>query len=70
MIAEYDLNAMKRKGHPFRDKVSKGDIKLNNPLDIPDRESKLAKLTPDEREFVMGLLETYYVAAGREQASS
>ena len=30
--------------------------------DIPDKDSKLAKLTPDEREFVTGLLESDYMA--------
>jgi len=70
MEAEYDLSTMKRKGHPLRNRVSQGDIKLINPLDISDRESKLAKLTPDEREVVTGLLETYYAAAGKEEATS
>ena len=61
MKAEYDLNIMKRKGHPLREKVMRGELKLINPSDIPDKESKLAKLTPDEREFVAGLLESDYM---------
>ena len=64
MKPEYNLNIMKRKGHPLREKVSRGELKLINPLDIPDRESKLARLTQDEREFVTELLESDY-AAGR-----
>jgi len=61
MKAEYDLSVMKRNGHPLRKKVSQGEFKLINPLDIPDRESKLNKLTPDERDFITGLLESNYV---------
>jgi len=37
------------------------EFKLINPLDIPDWESKLDKLTPDERDFFTKLLESYYV---------
>jgi hypothetical protein len=50
--AEYDLRAMKRNGHPLRKKVSQGEFELINPLDIPDRESKLDKLSSDERDIV------------------
>ena len=58
MKAEYNLNIMKRKGHPLREKVSRGELRLINPFDIPNKESILAKLTPDEREFVIELLDT------------
>ena len=61
MKAEYNLNNMKRKGHPLREKASRGELKLINPSDIPDREFKLAKLTPDEREFVTKLIESDYM---------
>ena len=61
MKAEYDLSVMKRNGHPLRKKVSQGEFKLINPLDIPDRESKLDKLTPDERVFVTEILESNFV---------
>jgi len=44
--AEYDLSKMKRKGHPLREKVSRGEITLTCPLDIPDKETKLAALPP------------------------
>jgi len=57
--AEYDFSKMKRKGHPLREKVLRGEIVLVSPLDIPDRESKLAALPSDERIFVTKLLETY-----------
>ena len=60
MKAEYDLSVMKRNGHPLRKKVSRGEFRLINPLDIPDREAKLDRLTPDERVFVIGLLESYH----------
>ncbi|MCL2147419.1 MAG: hypothetical protein FWH52_06395 [Synergistaceae bacterium] len=66
MKVEYDLSTMKRKGHPLRNKVSQGEIKLINPLDIPDRESKLAKLTPEERELVNELLEKYFTTRSEE----
>ena len=61
MKAEYNLNTMKRKGHPLREKVKRGELKLVSPSDIPDRESKLAQLTPDEREVIMRLLESDYI---------
>ena len=51
MKDEYDLSVMKRNGHQLRKKVSQGEFKLINPLDIPERESKLDKLTPDERDM-------------------
>jgi len=56
--AEYDLSKMKRKGHPLREKVLRGEITLMCPLDIPDRETKLAALPPDERAFVTDFLKT------------
>ena len=62
MKAEYNLDILKRKGHPLREKVRRGELKLINPSDIPDKEIKLAKLTPDEREFVTRLLESDYMA--------
>ena len=61
MKAEYNLNTMKRKGHPLREKVGRGELTLINPSDIPDKESKLDKLTTDEREFVTRLLESEYL---------
>ena len=60
MKAEYDLSVMKRNGHPLRKKVSQGEFRPINPLDIPDMESKLDKLTPDERVIITGLLESYF----------
>ena len=61
MKAEYDLSVMKRNGHPLRKKLSQGELKLVNPSDIPDMESKLDKLPSDERDFVAELLEIKYV---------
>jgi len=57
MNSYYDLSSMEYKGHPLRKKVAQGKLVLINPLDIPDKETKLAKLAPDEREFVIKLLE-------------
>jgi len=65
MKTEYDLSTMKRKGHPLRKKVLQGEVKLLNPLDIPDREVKLAALSQEEREFITELLESNYAAAKR-----
>ena len=58
MKDEYDLSKMKRRGHPLREKVSQGEVTLICPLDIPDREAKLAALPPDERAFVADFLRT------------
>ena len=58
MKAEYDFSTMKRKGHPLREKVARGEIVLMSPLDIPNREDKLAALPLDEQKFVTDLLET------------
>jgi len=58
MKSEYDLDKMKRRGHPLRKKVSKGEIKLIKPTDIPNTENKIAKLTPDEREIAIKMLES------------
>jgi len=49
---------MKRKGHPLREKVSRGEVVLMSPLDIPNKEAKLAALPPDERAFVTEFLRT------------
>jgi len=60
MKAEYDFSTMKRKGHPLREKVSRGEIVLMNPLDIPNREAKLSALPPEEQIFVTQFLERYH----------
>ena len=59
MKAEYDLSTMKRKGHPLREKVSRGEFVLVSPLDIPNRDAKLSALPPDEQRLVTNFLETY-----------
>jgi len=59
MKIEYDLSTLKRTEHPLRKKVLQGKLKLINPLDIPDRETKLAALASEEREFVIELLSKY-----------
>jgi len=56
MKAEYDLSKMKRMGHPLRDKVARGEIKLINPLDLPNMEENLAKQTPEEQRFIIKFL--------------
>ena len=59
MKAEYNFSTMKRKGHPLREKVSRGDIVLVCPLDLPDTEFKLASFPSEERVLVAGFLESY-----------
>ena len=59
MKVKYDLSVMKRNGHPLRKKVSRGEFKLKNPTDIPDWESKLENLNPDERDFYKEFLKPY-----------
>ena len=58
MKTEYDLRIMKRRGHPLREKVSRGEIVLINPLDIPDWETKVSLLPPNERVLVTEFIET------------
>ena len=58
--AEYDLSAMKRNGHPLRKKASQGEVRLINPMDIPDKEKKLAALTTGERQFIIRFIESNY----------
>jgi len=57
--AEYDLSTMKRKGHPLRKKVARGEVTLINPFDIPSREAKLSVLSSDERASVVDFLKTW-----------
>jgi hypothetical protein len=61
---EYDLTIMKRRGHPLRNRVLLGEVKLLSPLDIPNKESKLAALSPDERDFIINALELYNAKNG------
>jgi hypothetical protein len=55
MKSEYDISKLKHRGHPLREKVMRGEIKLIDPFDISDEEfnEKIAALTPDEREFAI-----------------
>ena len=63
MKSEYDISALKRRGHPLREKVKRGEIKLMNPFDISDEEfnDKIVALTPDEREFIVNIRNLKYV---------
>ena len=62
MKSEYDISTLKRRGHPLREKVKRGEIKLINPFDISDQEynEKIAALNPDEREFITNLHDVKY----------
>ena len=55
MKAEYDLTKLRRVGHPLQKKIDSGELRRISILDIPDRETKLAALEPEEREFVLDL---------------
>jgi hypothetical protein len=59
MKSEYDLTTMKRRGHPLREKVSRGEIMLTNPLDIPNWEAKISVLSTDERMFINEFFESF-----------
>ena len=59
MKTEYNLSTMKRRGHPLRDKVSRGELVLINPLDIPNKDAKVSMLPPDEQTLVIKFLETF-----------
>ena len=63
MKSEYNISKLKRKGHPLREKVKKGEITLLNPFDISDEDfnNKMAKLNPDEREFIINIRNVKYV---------
>jgi len=54
MRTEYNLNNMKRRGHPLRERVRRGEVVLVDPFDIPEAElaAKLAALDPAERELI------------------
>jgi len=62
MKAEYNIAAMKSRGHPLRKKVAKGEIKLIDPYSMPDSElnKKLALLTPEERELFLTVRKRKY----------
>jgi len=54
MKNEYNLSKMKRKGHPLRDKVARGEIKLIDPFNISHEEfrGQTAKLCSREQELI------------------
>ena len=57
MKAEYNIASMKRRGHPLRKKISKGEIKLVDLFNVSDNEfnEKLASLPLDEKELVIAV---------------
>ena len=71
MRAEYDINTLKRRGHPLREKVKRGEIKLTNPFDISDEEfnDKIFALTPEEREFIINIRNVKYTNEKKENYS-
>jgi hypothetical protein len=48
----YDINKLKRREHPFRDKIKSGELKTRNYMDAPDAPAKIAALEPTEREVL------------------
>ena len=63
MKSEYNINTLKRRGHPLREKIKKGEITLLNPFDISDEDfnQKMAELHPDEREFITTARNNKYI---------
>jgi hypothetical protein len=63
MKSEYDINTLKCKGHPLREKIVKGDIKLIDPFDISDEEfnEKISALSLDEQEFAINIRNEKYI---------
>ncbi|MCL1994584.1 MAG: hypothetical protein FWG63_00085 [Defluviitaleaceae bacterium] len=63
MKSEYNISALKRRGHPLREKIKKGEITLLNPFDISDEDfnQKIAELNPDEREFLITVRNNKYI---------
>jgi hypothetical protein len=62
MREEYNIAAMKRRGHPLREKVARGEFKLIDPFNISEEEfkAKMDALSPDEREFISEIRELRY----------
>ena len=59
MKSEYDISALKRRGHPLREKVKRGEIKLMNPFDISDEEfndNKVCKLERGKIKWIMYIM--------------
>ena len=54
---EYNTDTLKRKGHPLREKIKRGEITLSNPFDISEDEfnDKMAALNPEERELIINM---------------
>jgi len=57
MKNNYDISKMTKRAHPLQSKINSGELKLIDPLDIPDEELsvKLQLLNDDEREFIFQL---------------
>jgi DNA-binding winged helix-turn-helix (wHTH) protein len=68
MKSEYDISTLKRKGHPLREKVIKGEITLTDPFDISDEEfnEKISALSLDEQEFVTNIRNEKYLKMIKE----
>jgi hypothetical protein len=55
MKSEYNISTLKRRGHPLREKVKRGEIKLLDPFDISEEEfqEKIKLLDDEQREYVL-----------------
>ena len=62
MKSEYDFSKLKRRGHPLREKIDRGEVKLLDPFNVPEEDfnAKLANLNPDEREFIISIRNSKY----------
>ena len=55
MKSEYDIRNLKRRGHPLREKIMRGEIKLIDPFDISEEEfqEKIKFLDEYQREYAL-----------------
>ena len=64
---EYNIDMLKSRGHPLREKIKKGEITLLNPFDISSEEfnKKIAELNPDEQDFIINIRNIKYANANK-----
>ena len=61
----YDISKMKKGAYPLQSKIDKGELKLIDPLDIPEEalNEKLQLLSKEEREFIIQLKQSRHKSA-------
>ena len=55
MKAVYNIRTMRRKPHPFQEKIERGEVQLVDHLNVPDSDfqSLIVDLEPQERELAI-----------------